>query len=86
MASNARVYSSVCNSPLTTCVSYAHSSTASASKRAMSRKNAGYCARATSSFSALSTPPASSTSSARSMNLGGGIRRPCSKDATDCPA
>jgi hypothetical protein len=47
----------------------------------MSRKKAGYLARATSSFSATNSPPAWSSSSAYSMNRGCGTRRPCSYEA-----
>ncbi|MFK4599224.1 hypothetical protein RKD30_005891 [Streptomyces pristinaespiralis] len=73
-----RSYSSVCNSPGTAWFAYACSSTASVSNFAASRKNAGYRARATSSFISCNTPRAPSSSSAWSMNFGPGIRRPCS--------
>ncbi|CAM5650157.1 hypothetical protein SVIOM342S_08055 [Streptomyces violaceorubidus] len=63
-------------------MSYASSSTASFSSVAIPWKNTGYCARSTCSFHTVSNPPASRTSSARSMVLGDGIRRPCSYDAT----
>lgn len=63
-------------------MSYACSSTASCSRRAKSSKNAGYRARATSSFIAFSNPSASSATSTWSIYSGRGIRRPCSTAET----
>lgn len=53
-----RSYSSVCTSPGTAWFAYACSSTASVSNFTASRKNAGYRARATSSFISCNTPRA----------------------------
>ncbi len=75
------MYSSVWSRPLTTRVSYASCSIARFSSSAIPWKNTGYCAFSNCSFHSFNSPPASSTSSKRSIARGGGILRPCSNDA-----
>ena len=79
----ARAYASVCNRPGATLHSYVQGLTAADSNCAHSRNHAARPRRRDTCWAtARSTPNESSASSARSTKSPGGMRRPCSIEAT----
>ena len=81
----ARAYASVCNNPSSRWVSYDPTLSASASSLANALKNSGYRSSRRYSAAAFRTPPAPSTSSARSMNSGLAMRTHVSTALTCAP-